>query len=153
MNLHKLLRAVEIRVDEQIARLGRQGRESDAYFEALCAMSFVFTTIIEEMDDQGGEEIVLVEKLRAELAEWRSVFGHLGATPDDCGNAIFKKQKEDTDEIARLRRLVMDGAKLANLCNEIDCRIQHGADGAAHLSYILGELRRIVRVKMPEVRV
>lgn len=29
----------------------------------------------------------------AELAEWRSVFGHLGATPDDCGNAIVEARK------------------------------------------------------------
>lgn len=31
-----------------------------------------------------------IKRLRAELAEWRSVFGHLGETPDDCGNAIVE---------------------------------------------------------------
>ena len=35
----------------------------------------------------------LIEQMRAELAEWRSVFGHLGATPDDCGNAIVEIRK------------------------------------------------------------
>lgn len=35
----------------------------------------------------------LIEQMRAELAEWRSVFGNLGATPDDCGNAIVEIRK------------------------------------------------------------
>ena len=30
----------------------------------------------------------------AELAEWRSVFGHLGATPDECGNVLVEARKE-----------------------------------------------------------
>ena len=35
----------------------------------------------------------LIERQASELAEWRSVFGHLGATPDDCGNAIVEARK------------------------------------------------------------
>lgn len=35
----------------------------------------------------------MLDQMRAELAEWRSVFGHLGATPDDCGNAIVEARK------------------------------------------------------------
>lgn len=35
----------------------------------------------------------MLENLASEIAEWRSVFGHLGATPDDCGNAIVEARK------------------------------------------------------------
>lgn len=35
----------------------------------------------------------LIERQASELAEWRSVFGHIGATPDDCGNAIVEARK------------------------------------------------------------
>lgn len=35
----------------------------------------------------------LIERQAAELAEWRSVFGHLGATPDDCGNALVEARR------------------------------------------------------------
>ena len=41
----------------------------------------------------------LIERQASELAEWRSVFGHLGATPDDCGNAIGEARKELEAEI------------------------------------------------------
>ena len=35
----------------------------------------------------------LIERQAAELAGWRSVFGHLGATPDDCGNVIVEARR------------------------------------------------------------
>lgn len=41
----------------------------------------------------------LIERQASELAEWRSVFGHLGATPDDCGNALVEARKELEAEI------------------------------------------------------
>ena len=41
----------------------------------------------------------LIERQASELAEWRSVFGHLGKTPDDCGNAIGEARKELEAEI------------------------------------------------------
>lgn len=35
----------------------------------------------------------LIERQAAELVEWRSVFGHLGETPDDCGNVIVEARR------------------------------------------------------------
>ncbi|MEN9489612.1 MAG: hypothetical protein RJA63_61 [Pseudomonadota bacterium] len=45
----------------------------------------------------------LIERQASELAEWRSVFGHLGKTPDDCGNAIGEARKELEAEIKALK--------------------------------------------------
>lgn len=43
-----------------------------------------------------------IAALKSEIAEWRSVFGHLG-TPDEAGNAIYGLQREMDAEIARLK--------------------------------------------------
>lgn len=41
-------------------------------------------------------------QLRAEVAEWREVFGHLGTTADEAGNAIHSRQREADARVAAL---------------------------------------------------
>lgn len=44
-----------------------------------------------ELTEQSAEEL---RRLRAELQQWKSVFGHLG-TADECGNEWIKIQEEN----------------------------------------------------------
>lgn len=37
-----------------------------------------------------------------ELHKWREVFGHLGTTPDECGNVVYNKNGEYEARIDRL---------------------------------------------------
>ena len=60
------------------------------------------TDIVERLRDlrerfifQGGSDFALglaneLDQLRAEVRDWRNVFGHLGETPDACGNALIE---------------------------------------------------------------
>ena len=64
----------------------------------------------------------VVSKAADEIAKWEAVFGHLGGTPDECGNAIIAA-RDELEERTRRRRIVcslaptpLDGA--ANASNE-----------------------------------
>lgn len=49
----------------------------------------------------------------------------------------FKRLEKAEQEIALLKSEIMrQRAELISLRNEIDCRIEHGADGVEHLAYI-----------------
>ena len=71
---------------------------------------------------EGGVFVVLNEldiriaELEAERDEWRSVFGHLGATPDDAGNAIVAARQGLEAKVERLRGLLRtcDGSHVAS---------------------------------------
>lgn len=63
----------------------------------------------------------LIERQASELAEWRSVFGHLGATPDDCGNAI--------GEARRAPAVLLTDEQLRAAYFSIDSSPDHGRTG------------------------
>ena len=43
-----------------------------------------------------------MSKAADELAKWEAVFGHLGGTPDECGNAIIAARDELEERARRL---------------------------------------------------
>ena len=43
-----------------------------------------------------------MSKAADELAKWEAVFGHLGNTPDECGNAIIAARDEQATQILLL---------------------------------------------------
>lgn len=47
-------------------------------------------------------------EVEIEVKAWRSVFGHLGSTPDVCGNAIHARYDEYDVLIAKMRSVVND---------------------------------------------
>ena len=51
-----------------------------------------------------------------ELAKWEAVFGHLGNTPDECGNAIIAARDELEERCATLT----DSLRLAVRQNSYD---------------------------------
>jgi len=65
----------------------------------------------------------------------------------------FNRDGLPEDEVKRIQQLVkrvraMEGKKpwgLADLRNEVDCRIQHGAESNGHLEYVLGRLDELLR--------
>jgi hypothetical protein len=59
-------------------------------------------------DLEPGEVAWLLNELLALDDKWRSVFGHLGATPDDCGNVIYAKFGEYESTIDRLKLEIVD---------------------------------------------
>ena len=44
----------------------------------------------------------VVSKAADEIAKWEAVFGHLGGTPDECGNAIIAARDELEERTQRL---------------------------------------------------
>lgn len=66
----------------------------------------------------------LIERQAAELAEWRSVFGHLGATPDECGNVIGAARQELEAEVKALKE-----APAVLLTDEQIARALHATTG------------------------
>ena len=44
----------------------------------------------------------LISELEARCAKWEAVFGHLGGTPDECGNAIIAARDELEERTRRL---------------------------------------------------
>ena len=44
----------------------------------------------------------VVSKAADEIAKWEAVFGHLGGTPDECGNAIIAARDELEERTRRL---------------------------------------------------
>ena len=49
--------------------------------------------------------------IKAQCAEWERVFGHLGDTPDECGNVILaaseEREQELKSQIAKLRNALI----------------------------------------------
>ena len=45
-----------------------------------------------------------MSKAADELAKWEAVFGHLGGTPDECGNAIIAAFDEQNAQIERYKK-------------------------------------------------
>ena len=43
-----------------------------------------------------------MSKAADEIAKWEAVFGHLGGTPDECGNAIIAARDELKERTQRL---------------------------------------------------
>ena len=54
--------------------------------------------------------------IKAQCAEWERVFGHLGDTPDECGNAIIAKR----DELEERCTVLADALRLAVRQNSHD---------------------------------
>lgn len=52
--------------------------------------------LAEDLYSAGGRNrySVAMSKAADELAKWEAVFGHLGDTPDECGNAIIAARDE-----------------------------------------------------------
>lgn len=57
----------------------------------------------------------------------------------DCVNACagFENPKESVDVLIKM------AAKLFSLANEIDCRIEHGAECSEHLKYIHNQIKEM----------
>jgi len=59
-----------------------------------------------------------------------------------CGNAMQKLNvREEIQELKEIADLIKD--KIFDLRNEIDCRIEHGADSNGHLEYVRAELDKL----------
>ena len=58
-----------------------------------------------------------MSKAADELAKWEAVFGHLGNTPDECGNAIIAARDELEE---RTRRLESALESLLIRCDDAD---------------------------------
>lgn len=86
---------------ESLRAMRRNAR--NAYVSARPGASYSITMDAGRLGDLTNAAD-LIERQTAELAEWRSVFGHLGATPDDCGNAIGAARSELADEAEFHRR-------------------------------------------------
>lgn len=77
---------------ELAASLRAMRRAALSHWQASGAPCYSITMDLTRIGDL-TDAADLIEQMRAELAEWRSVFGHLGAMPDDCGNAIVEARK------------------------------------------------------------
>ena len=75
---------------ESLRAMRRNAR--NAYVSARPGASYSITMDAMRLGDL-TDAADLIERQASELAEWRSVFGHIGATPDDCGNAIVEARK------------------------------------------------------------
>ena len=75
---------------ESLRAMRRNAR--NAYVSARPGACYSITMDFERLGDL-ADAADLIERQASELAEWRSVFGHLGATPDDCGNVIVEARK------------------------------------------------------------
>ncbi len=76
-----------------------------------------------EIDDWAADEI---ERLRRVTYQWDQVFGHLGETPDECGNAIHAEFDKRDAEIERLRAQVSEAR---GLLAEFELTIDNACDG------------------------
>ena len=56
----------------------------------------------------------VVSKAADEIAKWEAVFGHLGGTPDECGNAIIAAR----DELEERTRRLESALHLISLCSQ-----------------------------------
>ena len=82
-----------------------------------------------------------IERLRQINYQWDSVFGHLGETPDECGNAIRAEFDKRDAEIQKLRALLSQATEVfsdtcdcgecgaCNLREEMVAALGSGADG------------------------
>lgn len=75
---------------ESLRAMRRNARS--AYVSARPCASYSITMDLTRLGDL-SDAADLIERQASELAEWRSVFGHLGATPDDCGNVIVEARR------------------------------------------------------------
>ena len=55
----------------------------------------------------------IVSKAADEIAKWEAVFGHLGGTPDECGNAIIAARDELEERTRRLESALQRIARAA----------------------------------------
>lgn len=67
-----------------------------------------------------------IERLRRVNYQWDQVFGHLGETPDECGNAIHAEFDKRDAEIERLRAQVSEAR---GLLTEFERTIDNACDG------------------------
>lgn len=67
-----------------------------------------------------------LEQLRRINYQWDQVFGHLGETPDECGNAIHAEFDKRDAEIERLRAQVSEAR---GLLTEFERTIDNACDG------------------------
>lgn len=62
-----------------------------------------------------------------ELAKWEAVFGHLGGTPDECGNAIIAARDELEERIDRLESALV---RITNWdTHNPQLAVDHGSNG------------------------
>lgn len=68
-----------------------------------------------------------MSKAADELAKWEAVFGHLGDTPDECGNAIIAARDELEERCATLTDALI---RIVNWSeHNPQCAIDHGSNG------------------------
>lgn len=60
--------------------------------------------------------------IKAQCAEWERVFGHLGDTPDECGNAIIAKRDELEERCAVLTDALRSTAQTLAWMQHGKCR-------------------------------
>ena len=63
-----------------------------------------------------------MSKAADELAKWEAVFGHLGGTPDECGNAIIAARDELEDRCATLTGTLRSTAQTLAWMQHGECR-------------------------------
>ena len=63
-----------------------------------------------------------MSKAADELAKWESVFGHLGDTPDECGNAIIAARDELEERCAELADALRSTAQTLAWMQHGKCR-------------------------------
>ena len=79
-----------------------------------------------------------------ELAKWEAVFGHLGDTPDECGNTIIAARDELEERIDRLESALI---RIANWdTHNLQCAIDHGSNGVRNY------YRNIARAALEETK-
>ena len=63
-----------------------------------------------------------------------------GVNREDGLNVHWKRKRKGS----KVAEPPIDRAKLLNLRNEVDCRVQHGADSGGLLEYVLKELDKLL---------
>ena len=81
----------------------------------------------------------MISELEARCAKWEAVFGHLGNTPDECGNAIIAARDELEE---RTRRLESALESLLIRCDD--------SDSAMYGTLSTGFVRDTVRIARGE---
>ena len=86
----------------------------------------------------------MISELEERCAKWEAVFGHLGDTPDECGNAIIAARDELEERIDRLESALI---RIANWnTHNLQCAIDHGSNGVRNY------YRNIARAALEETK-
>jgi len=85
-----------------------------------------------------------MSKAADELAKWEAVFGHLGDTPDECGNAIIAARDELEERIDRLESALICIVNWDT--HNLQCAIDHGSNGVRNY------YRNIARTALEETK-